>query len=989
MIKKMKYLSFLVLLGLIIAALAVPVSAAAIKGSNVWDQEQSMSSTYTWTPAIYSGLWYDLDRGIYTENITLTISASDRQINADNAEYVTEYKNMRFAYADWGSYRVIGWQGEPYFAGYTRSNSGNMSTTQFTNNNISTLSDEKIYPVLLDNDNEKSLSSGDTYTLENGYKLKISDVNESSKQFRLTLEKSGSSVKNETVSNNTTFVYERSLDDVGTVPIIAVHVKNINGTKVVIDGIFQISESATDVNEGKKVGAMEIKTVNETRITMKNPDRIKLNADSTVTLMGHIKIDVKDASKLKFELVSNPKTDDEKTYSDRGMVYDSSNKNKSWNGMNFPGFTYDYNNSTETENLSFDVSGTLQRSVSAKQILYSTNAYNESFNYSDWGSYQAINLGGENYFAGYLRYNSSNKNNTTNFTDSNDSILKDGDVSKVLINNGTEKQYNKGANISLEEGYSLQISNITDNGSKVNLVLKKDGSTVKEEKIKAGENFVYETSVGDTTIPVIAVRVTNVFEGSSAVVKIGGIFQISTKTTDVGKGTSLGNMNVEYTSSTALIFVNKDSINLSRGSNITLMENLSLHVADSDDLRLFPFSKSSGNNSSTVTNLRIEVPETIYPNEEIIIKVVYNNSSSWKELAGAIVKVNNTTIGETNSSGAISYKLGNAGSYEFRAEKSGYSSVTLTKSTSEGGDELQIVIPDYIFSEDSFRLYVKDENNTNVTGAGVYKNGEHIGTTNDNGMINVTADSTPGLAKLTANKTGYMTGTKEMEVLPYGPYFAVTNITLPEESMVNKTVKIAMTIENVGKEKDTQEVVIVAENKTETKKVTLSPGETKNLTFSFKPKTAGESSIEVTNQTFTFTATEKPKVEIPWKLILLGGGFLIIIIGAVLALMYYKEREEEEKQNPRSGRGNDPESRSIYEKIEGLFGGNPDQKEKTGGKKSSASAPEKSAGKPKSSTAAQSAAATKSKASQKYSSSNKPPELKNSQKRARKEQEKK
>ncbi|MDL2261486.1 hypothetical protein LJC08_04560 [Methanimicrococcus sp. OttesenSCG-928-J09] len=1005
MIRKIKYLSFFILICLILASLAVPVTAAAIKGSNVWDQEQSMSSTYTWTPAMYSGFWYDLDRGIYTENITLTISASDRRIDANNAEYITEYENMRFSYADWGSYRVIGWLGEPYFAGYTRSSSGNNSTTQFTNSNVSTLSDEKLYQVLLDNKNEKSLSSGDSYTLENGYKLVVNDFNDSSKQFRLTLEKNGNSVKSENVSNNTTFVYERSLDDVGTAPVIAVHVKSFNGTRAVIDGIFQISESSTDVSEGKSVGAMEIKSVNETRITMKNPSRINLNRDSTVTLMSHIKIEVKDTSKLKFELVSNPETDMEKTYPDRGMVYDSSNTNKSWNGMNFPGFTYDYNNSTETENMSFDVSGTLQRSVSSGQIMYSTNAYNESFNYSNWGSYQAINLGGDNYFAGYLRYNSSHKNNTTNFTDSNDSILKDGNVSKVLINNGTEKQYNKGSDISLEEGYSLYVSNITDNGTKADLILKKDGSTVKEARVSSGDNFVYEASVGGTVVPIIAVRVTNVFEGSSTFVKIGGIFQISTKTTSVGPGTSLSNMRVEYTSSTALIFVNKDSINLARGSNITLMENLSLHVADSDELRFFPYNQSSGNNS-TSSSLRIEVPETIYPYEEIMIKVVYRDGSSWKELADATVKVNGNTIGETNSSGAITYTLKDFGTYEFRAEKGGYNSVTLSKATAEGGDELQIEIPAYIFAEDSFRLYIKDSNNTNITGAGVYKNGEHIGTTNDNGMINVTADSTPGLYKLTANKTGYQPGTKEMKVLEYGPYFAVTDIAMPEDSLINKTVKIEMTIENVGKEKDTQEVTINAENKTETKKVTLSPGETKNITFSFKPNTAGESAVEVMNQTFTFTVTEKPKAEVPWKWILIGGGLLIIVVGAVLALMFYNEKKEEEKKNPkRPARGKETESKGF---LGGLFGGSEDKEKKakaSSSKQTSRSAGSKpAASKPVSSKAASSSkpANTKSSSSasaaqtskpktpsHRFSSSSKAPELKNSQKKARKEQDKK
>ena len=88
---KIKELSFLIILILTIGLLT-PAAAATLKGSNLWDQEQGMSSTYTWTPAIYSGLWYDTDKGIYTENITLTISASDRQINSENAKYVTEYK---------------------------------------------------------------------------------------------------------------------------------------------------------------------------------------------------------------------------------------------------------------------------------------------------------------------------------------------------------------------------------------------------------------------------------------------------------------------------------------------------------------------------------------------------------------------------------------------------------------------------------------------------------------------------------------------------------------------------------------------------------------------------------------------------------------------------------------------------------------------------------------------------------------------------------
>lgn len=962
MTKGLKILSLSLLACLILTAcLTLPAAATAVKGSNIWDQDQSMSTTYTWTPAMYSGLWYDIDKGVYTENITLRISASDRQINADDAEYITEVKPIRFAYPDWGSYKVIGWQGEMYFAGYTRSASGNNSTTQFTSSNISTLSDERIYKVLLDSNDERKFSSGDTYNLENGYKLKISDIDESRKEFRITLERNGSTVKNETVSSNGTFVYERSLDSVGTTPVVVIHAKTVDNGKAVINGIFQISESSTSVSKDNKINAMKITNVNNTTIVMKNPDRIRLNQDSLVTLMGHIKIDVKDTSKLKFELVSDPKTDSEKKYPNHGAVYDADNNTiKTWNGMNFPGFSYDVENKTETESLTINISSS-QRNVPPGDILYQTGAYNVSFNYSDWGSFLSINLGGDEYFAGYTRYNSSDKNNTTRFTDNNISLLDDGRVSKVLINNNSSGNYSRNSNISLEEGYTLQIGNITDNNSsRVNMILKKNGSTVKEAVVSEGDTFVYETGVGGSTIPIVAARVTSIFVGSSSsTVRIGGLFQISTNTVDVGTGKVVENMRVEYTSKNSLIFVNKDTVNFSKGKDIPLMENLSLYVADSDTLRFFPYggTTSSGN---TTDKLKIEVPETIHPYEKIIVKVYYRDGSTWKETANAAVKVNGESVGDTNSSGAIEYTLGDPGTYEFKAEKSGYQSAALTKSTSGEGDELKIITPDYIFTEDSYYLYTKDGNGKNVSGVSVYKDGIHIGTTNDNGLINATADSAAGIYKLTATKSGYSAASKELKILPYGPYFTVVAISIPDENIENKNIKIPIEIANVGKEKATQEVIVKIGNVTETKKMTLDVGDVKNFTFTYKPTGPGEETLEIANQTYTIKVTEKPKTEIPWKWVLLGGGLLIIIVGAVVGLLYYLENKEAEQKS----------------------GGKKPQKSKTNGTKSSSGAKSSSASNPSGSS---SASVAKPKNTHRFSSSSKVPELKNSQKKARKE----
>ncbi|MCL2863387.1 MAG: hypothetical protein FWE54_04810 [Methanimicrococcus sp.] len=970
MIKELKILTLFFLVCLILTAcFALPAAASAIKGSSVWDSDQSMPATYTWTPAMYAGLWYDIDRGVYTENITIRTNASDRQIAAGNAEYFTEVKAMRFSYAEWGSYNVIGWQGEPYFAGYTRSASGNNSTAQFTDRNVSTLSDEKIFKVLTDSADERKFNAGAVFNLENGYRIRISDINDSRKEFRIVLERNGNEVKSEIVSSNSTFIYERSLSGVGTVPIVVIHAKNVDGGQAVIDGIFQISESSVDVNKDRKIGAMQITDVNNTTILMKNPDRINLNRNSFVTLMGHIRIDVKDTTRLKYELVSDPKTDHEKKYPNRGAVYDANNHTiKNWNGMNFPGLSYDLENKTETESLTINVSGS-PGNISPGEILYQTSVYNVSFNFSGWGSFMALNLGGDEYFAGYARYNSSDRNNTTRFTDSNISLLDDGRISKVLINNNSSS-HNVNSTITLQEGYTLHIENSTTS-NRVNLVLKRNGTTVKESAVAEGENFVYETGVGGTTVPLIAVHVSSIFVGSnSTTVGIGGIFQISASSTDVSLGKVVDNMRVEYTSKGSLIFVNRNTVQLTRGSDVRLMQNLSLHIADSTALRFFPYSAATSGNV-TLDRLRIDVPETIAPYQEITIRVYYQDGTAWKDAANAAVRVNNVSVGDTDASGIVRYTAGSAGTYEFRADKSGYQSAAVTKIITGEGEELLIIIPDYIFAEDFYNLYTQDKDGKNISGVSVYKDGVHIGTTNDNGMINVTADTTAGTYALTAVKSGYKSASKELRILEYGPYFTVASISIPEENVEKKNIRIPIEIVNVGKEKATQDVIIRVGDVTETKRLTLDAGDSRNFTFIYKPTEPGEETLEVANQTFTITVTEKPETEIPWKWALTGGGLLILIVAAVAALLFYLENKEGEQKN---GGKKQPKGKAAGS---GFSSAKSSSKSSAGSKSSGSSSSS-------SGSSSSSSASGESKNSHKFSSSNKEPELKNSQKKARK-----
>ncbi|WNY25804.1 S-layer protein domain-containing protein [Methanolapillus millepedarum] len=982
-------LKICLLLILLLAAVCLSGAAAAdTKGSNIWDEDQKMPSTYTWTPHIYSGFYFDTDANLYTEYLEMTITTSNRTIDSSNARYTTEVEPAHFAYSDWGSYNFIAWLGDPYFAGYERYNSSDRNdTAYFANSNVSTLSEKKLYEVLVNEKSERKISSGDTFNLENDYKIRISDVNSSNQEFRISLEKGGSSVKNETVSRNSTFVYEKSLDNIGTTPIIAIHVKEVSDGKAVIDGIFQISERSADVSLNKRVDAMEITSVNNTTIVMKNPSRIDLSANRNITLMDHVKIKVGDSSKLRFELMSDPKTDAEKKYPSRSSVYDNNSNNmKSWTGRSYDGFAYVWSDGSTPENLTIDIKNNIGRTLNPKEISYEILSYNSTFNYSDWGGFRSVSIAGDEYFAGYTAYSSSNRNNTTNFTSSDYNILEKGQISKVLVNNNSSRSYGTGSEISLENGYSLKLNKIEGEGSgkTLNMSLLKNGSVVENVSVSENQNYIYKRTIGDVSnVPTIVVRIGSIFVGSSSTeISVPGIFQISENTTNVTAGQRIDNMRVEYTSRNGFYLLNNDTIDLSRGRDIKLVNNLSIHVADSDDVRFFFYNQNGS--TTTSKSLKIVLPDAVFPYQDIDIQVLASDGNSWINAEGAQVKVNGNSIGNTSSSGTIRYTVNESGTYQFSAEKSGYSSASTSKSTTDPEKILTMTAPAYIFSGDMFLIFVRDDTNMYVPDASVYENGVLIGTSDDNGSVSVTA-KTAGSYDYKATKSGYTQGSMTQNILPYGPYFAVTNVSLSEMNFsFNHRTKIPFEVTNVGKENGTQNVSITYNGQTTVKKVTLDVNEAKTISYTVKPDAVGYNVITVDNQTFAFYVNENTGNglgfdlgSVSWKTVALVGGVILLIVLIAGGAWYYTQNKDSDKskgkKSPSKGKTSGKKAASKPTKS---------QSTKSSGQ------PAKPAQKPASKPASKSASKPKEN-THKYSSSNKPAELKNSQKKARAAQEKK
>jgi hypothetical protein len=178
--------SYIKILCLFLAFGLLCLSAAAqdsdSTGNRIWDENANKSLTYTWTPQTYSGFYYDLDTGEGSENLTVQLSKGSRTIEERNLQYETVPIQTDFEYGNWGSYSVIGFMAERYFAGYTANSS-------FANKEISVISDGQLSKVLIDTDDRKSLYTGSSLVLEEGYSLNMVEVDVNGNTVWVQLEK--------------------------------------------------------------------------------------------------------------------------------------------------------------------------------------------------------------------------------------------------------------------------------------------------------------------------------------------------------------------------------------------------------------------------------------------------------------------------------------------------------------------------------------------------------------------------------------------------------------------------------------------------------------------------------------------------------------------------------------------------------------------------------------------------------------------------------
>ncbi|MCK5216783.1 MAG: Ig-like domain-containing protein [Methanosarcinales archaeon] len=813
-------------------------------GNRIWDEDEDMSDTYTWTPQSFSGFYYNLDTDEGKENLTIT-NIGERSIENGDIEYVTKPIVKEFECDDFGNYSVIGFMAERYFAGYEEDS--------IMNDGFSLLDEEILSRVLIDDDESQMIKSGIPLVLEEGYEFRVTEYAASGDDVMVALFKDGESIYETILSEGSTFTYEKDMGSADDIPIIALHVdtvfRGMETSTISIDGIFQISDDYINVEDGDEFGLMEIYRVGSDEIIMVNSNDVSLKKGKTFNLMGKINIEVGNCDEIRFALAVD--TSEPGTYELRGTVTDD--LNYLWTPLNFEGLLYDMDSGESTETLKLD--NREGRTIKSGNLDYITSTINMSFEYSGWDDYESIGFMGEKYFAGYKA-----KSIVTNRI----SLMNKGYLGEILIDEGEKHTLYVGNSLPLAEGYSFRIDEISQDGDSIMVALLRDGEEIKSDIINDDSTYTHTKEVDDEDIPVIAIHIDNIFRGMETnSIFVNGIFQISEDFKKVEEGNSYGKMEIYDVSKDEIVMSNDGSISLGKGDTISIMGDIKIKVADDDDaVRFYPFQEIK---VEALESLEIDFPNNIYSNQEFTIKV----TSDDDEVEGAYVSFGDIEIGATDSNGELVYTPTETGSFNITASKSGYNSDSSEIEVIFQPTALDITFPSVIDKNELLTILVTSEGSP-LSGASVMFGSIDLGTTPSSGNISHTPDEI-GTFTISASKSGYQDASKDIDISDPSAKLVFTNLMIdPEVVDPGQIVTISVETANFGTLREAETVILnINEEEESTRDVTLGPGEISTVTFSVNKSKSGKYDVEIGGLEGSFKVTGDSSISII-AMILLG-----------------------------------------------------------------------------------------------------------------------
>ena len=799
-------------------------------GDRVW--QEGMPTTYTWNARSFSGFYYNLDTGHGSEFMTITNIG--RTIERNAITYETTTSTVDFDLSRWGSYQVVGFMGDMYFAGLP----ANSPLTNRTSE-VSLMRTGNLSRVLIDSSEQENFRVGQAIALEEGYSVRIDQINVNGNQAFLVVERDGRQVASGIVQSGGTFTYTRNISG-QPVPFIAVNVRSVfMGTEsslVTIDGVFQISSNLTRLERGTRIDRMEIVSVTGDTIRMTNHERINLDRGQEVTLMGRMKFIVADSNILRF--APTLEITDPGIHEIRGTVSDFSNPDyivDTWTPLNFEGFFFDINNDLITESIRITTDLNTTRTIARNELIYTATTTEVEFAFSAWGNYTILGFMGEKYYAG-----------------PNGNLLHGGNLSRVLVDSDERRNMRVGQSLALEEGVSVRIDQIDVNGNTALLVVERDGRAIHTQPVRSNSYLNFTTGSGANRTTFVKVYVESVFMGTeSSLVTISGVFQASQNLTRIETGTRYGRMEVRSVNRSGIELVNRDTIHLDRGNDVEFMtvgNNTSMffRVGDNSTLRFAPFvQREIGSTDPLTVNLS---RSTVTSGDVVTITVVDRGTP----IDGVSIIINNATVGTTNASGQVNFTTGPVGTFRVNAERTGFTAGHTSLTVEERLMNMTVrVSPDVIHFGTAGVIRATDSlNGSPISGARVFVSNNEIGVTNASGELSHTFNTT-GNVQVVVNASRYNNGSTTVNVIQEVA-FVYSNFSMnPTEPSARSAIRLSFDIHNNGIRDGSHDISLILRDSYGTivyqnnSTISVNQGQTRNVTMTVRAPEAGNYTLEL------------------------------------------------------------------------------------------------------------------------------------------------
>lgn len=543
-----------------------------------------------------------------------------------------------------------------------------------------------------------------------------------------------------------------------------------------------------------------------------------------------------------------------------------------WNAQSYSGFYYDLDSGESSEEMTITDIG---RNIDEGDIEYITKPTETDFEYNDWGSYQIIGFMAEKYFAGYT-------DNTTVDDVDDVSLISDGVLSKILIDSDDKESAYTGDSFELEDGYALDIVEVDVNGEIVWVQLEKDGDVVDDNFIASGDDYIYETELGDAEdVPIIIVHFGTVFAGEeTSAVFTQGIFQISDEYIEINNGDSFDEMEISSVSESGITMKNDDDIGLDDDETIDIMGDVKFKTADDSTLRFYPFVEvETGSDASR--ELSISVPDDIIVGDTFDIEVTAED----EPVEGVTVKVNTSTIGETDADGLVEYTAEEVGTFKITATKDDYTTANKNMEVNVEKEKMSLnVSPETVYVGDTITIEaLKTIGGDPIEGANVSVDGDLIGETDSDGQITYTTEEV-GKIKISASGEGFIDKSTEVNVKDYEAIFEFSNLVVdPIEVTAGKEATITIDAENTGNAAGEYDVeLIVNDSSVDSQQISLDVGQSTTVTFEHIEEAPGSYTVEIEGQEATYTVKEKSSILL-YALIA-----IILLLGGGIAYMFTK-----------------------------------------------------------------------------------------------------